>query len=73
MARYYIFDSEKEALLYEQEVTNLRNYRNKSNHWSNIKKQVGQERYAVVAYPSLVVVGLTPEPLSEDWEIYKRW
>lgn len=64
--KYYIFNTEQEAINYDAEVTQARRLHNGDNH-DNPRKHPTLNKWAVLAHIKVSVEGQESQELTEDW------
>ena len=64
--KYYIFNTEQEAVDYDNLVVANSNYPEGVN-WANPKKHPTQEKWAILPSGRVVLKDKESEELSEDW------
>lgn len=65
--KHYIFNTEQEALDYDAAVTAKHNYQAPTSNWANPQKHPTLNKWAIAASPKVVLEGIEPQGLTEDW------
>lgn len=63
---YYIFNTESEAIDYDQLITDASNYDTTSN-WANPIKHPTKEKWAIAVNSSFSIEGKQSQTLTSDW------
>lgn len=65
--KYYIFNTEAEALAYDEAVVAVSNYQSPTTNWANPRKHPNREEWAIAASGKVVLEGQEPVELDESW------